>query len=691
MKYLNALIFLLLGLVYLSLSSQIKFSTNFLDIFLSQKSIKLFDVAKKLGATQDILIAKKGFNKDSLNELYEIQKELKKLPMISKAEVKKSLSKPMRDYLIQNYYILSDFNSSVIPDKIIKKKLQGIYDKIYSSPFYEPINTYDPLELFKQDTDLSSKYVKLKDYGYVLKAQTSVDTSSASEARKVYTQINKIAQNHSDVIAIAPFFYLVENSAYIKSDAQKIMLISTILLLILYFFILKNYKLFFNTMFTIGSSILSAILVTFYLFGSINILALVFGVSITTISIDYMFHYYFHGDFSSQKFIMKKRVFFGFLTTFGVFLIFSFVDITLFSQLAVFSAISLSVAYLLFSWLFIYLDISLPNVKTKVKKIKSFKPLHVALISLLMLGYAYKNLEFDNNLKNLDYQNKKLMNISKKFNTGLSNKSYKKVLINAKTQELLLQQYEELLKKHPTMLGVGKFVYSDKKCKLKRKKLKEYDFETLVSKINIYAKQIGFKNAFTDAYKGVQNIGCKMDILEAMGFRIIKDEGVYYTVALINPKDNLEKSLHVEIVDLGKTLLSDMNDMKTKLVTYMGLSTAFIIILLFFIAGKNILFPMMYLLFPLSSVLFAISLLGKINIMHIFALVILLAISIDYGIYMHKTTSLSKTKIAIKYALLSTFCGFGVLIFSSTVALYSIGFVISIGIGAIFLLLYTSL
>ena len=146
-----------------------------------------------------------------------------------------------------------------------------------------------------------------------------------------------------------------------------------------------------------------------------------------------------------------------------------------------------------------------------------------------------------------------------------------------------------------------------------------------------------------------------------------------------------------EVIDLGTTLASDTKVMKNTLVNYMLISSIFIVCILFYIAGKNILFPLMYLLFPISSVLFAITLLGKINIMHMFALVILLAISIDYGIYLYDTTTTSKTKIAIKYALLSTVCGFGVLIFSSTIALYSIGFVISVGVGAIFLLLYASL
>jgi predicted exporter len=55
---------------------------------------------------------------------------------------------------------------------------------------------------------------------------------------------------------------------------------------------------------------------------------------------------------------------------------------------------------------------------------------------------------------------------------------------------------------------------------------------------------------------------------------------------------------------------------------------------------------------------------------------------------MHNTQSVIETKMAIKYALLSTLAGFGVLVLSDTVALHSIGFVISVGIGAIFILIY---
>ena len=68
-------------------------------------------------------------------------------------------------------------------------------------------------------------------------------------------------------------------------------------------------------------------------------------------------------------------------------------------------------------------------------------------------------------------------------------------------------------------------------------------------------------------------------------------------------------------------------------------------------------------------------------------MVILIAIGIDYGIYMSHTQKPSQTIKAVKYSLLSTFAGFGVLIFSSINALHSIGTVITTAMLAIFILI----
>jgi predicted exporter len=597
----------------------------------------------------------------------------------------------MSNYLKKNYFLLANFDNLEIHKKEIENRLKNIHNKIYDSVLYSPINKYDPLELFSIKNSNNEKYFRLKDYGYILKAKTNVDTSNANKSRLVYNKVNLILKDYSNTIVFAPFFYLVENSSYIKSDAQNIMMISTILLLLLYFVILKNRKLFFNTILAIVSSILSAILLTSLLFEQISILALVFGISITTISIDYMFHYYFHNDFIKRKFIIQKRVIFGFITTFGVFIIFSFIDIELFSQLAIFCAISLLVAFIIFSCLFVYLDIKSAIFKEDNQQVNSFNPLYIVIVSISMLIYVYNNLSFDNNLKNLDYQNEKLISISKKFKEGFGSDKYQSVIISAKNEESVLQKYEELLISYPDMLGIGKYVLSRKKCEKRLEQLKLYNFKKVKTLINSYSKEIGFTDIFKDAYAEINSLECNMNIIEDMKFKIIKDGNTYYTMALVDKKESIKDRQNVKIVNLSKSLASDTKIMKNTLVNYMLFSILFIIIILFFIAKFEMFYPLTYLLFPISTVLFVISLLGEINIMHIFALVILLAIGIDYGIYMHKTKTAEKTKKAIKYALLSTFSGFGVLVFSSTVALHSIGLVITVGIVSIFFLLYSNI
>jgi len=688
MKYLNVAIFVVLSAIYLLFSSNIKISTNFMDALFSKESIKIFEVSKKLGYSNEILISHKGFDTKSLDKLEAIKQELLKIPIIKKVDISLTPSLQMQEYFQKNYYLLADFNSAKLSNAEIQKKLKSIYDNIYSSMIYQPLNSNDPLELFTLDVMESDEYLKLDNYGYILKAKTVVDSGDADESRKLYKEVHTILESYPDTVAFAPFFFLVENSAYIKNDVTTIILFSSILLLILYFFILRSYRLFFHTIIAIGSSILSAMILSSLVFDSINIMALAFGISITTISIDYMFHYYFHNDFSKKGFINQRRVLFGFITTFGVFMIFSLIDIKLFAQLSLFSAISLATAYLIFSYTFGHLNIVSPNVETEQKQVKSFNPLYIFIISFLMLGYSYVNLEFDKNLRNLDYQNVKLLDISQRFIDSLKKDRYHSLILSAKSEELLLQKYEEVAKKYSSALGIGKFVFSQKKCSEKLHTIKEYDFAKLRQTISKEAKEVGFKDVFGNSYAGVDSIKCDMKVMDDMGFSIIKHEGLFYTLALVDKSESVVKSEGVEILNMGEILSNDIDILKDKLLKFIFISIAFIIVILFSITRFDILYPLSYILFPISVVLFAISLFSELNIMHMFALIILVAIGIDYGIYMHKTTTLVQTKIAIKYALLSTFAGFGVLIFSSVNSLYSIGFVITIGIASIFILLF---
>ena len=77
----------------------------------------------------------------------------------------------------------------------------------------------------------------------------------------------------------------------------------------------------------------------------------------------------------------------------------------------------------------------------------------------------------------------------------------------------------------------------------------------------------------------------------------------------------------------------------------------------------------------------------RLNILHIFILFIILSISIDYGIYISSYKTDKNTNKAIFYSILTTFAGFGVLIFSSINALFSIGISATVGVLSILFLL----
>ncbi|MCK5095285.1 MAG: hypothetical protein KAR18_11190, partial [Spirochaetes bacterium] len=76
---------------------------------------------------------------------------------------------------------------------------------------------------------------------------------------------------------------------------------------------------------------------------------------------------------------------------------------------------------------------------------------------------------------------------------------------------------------------------------------------------------------------------------------------------------------------------------------------------------------------------------GKINIMSLFAMILIVGIGLDYGIFMlnstaGKTDTREHTPLAIIVAAITTILSFGILIVSKNTVLTSIGKIILLGI-----------
>ncbi|MCD6173257.1 MAG: hypothetical protein J7J96_05605, partial [Sulfurimonas sp.] len=414
MKYANYIILFILLSVTFIFKDTLSLSTNLLSLFASKESVNKLHIATELGYTKELLIAVKGFDNSSKKIVEELVGELNKVDGIKQIQYKATPSKEIQKYYKQNYAILGEFNSTKLDSLPINEKLKSIYDEQMNSLFYTPIDKNDPLKLFKLDStnkinfSTRASYLTLGDYGYLINVKTDVSPSQIDKAKVLYKDIKTITDIYPEVIAFAGFFYTVENSSKIKGDVGLIAIFSGFILLFMYFVLLKNIRVLFHTLIALTSSTIFAILGTLAVFDNFHAISLGFGISITAVSIDYLFHYYFHNFYSSKKRV-DKNVLYGFLTTLSAFAIFSFIPVTLISQISFFTLLSLSFAYIVFTFVFKHLDLKEYEQGSLTVKSYSTIPSYMFLIvSLLLLSYSFLNIKLDNNIRNLDYQNTKL-------------------------------------------------------------------------------------------------------------------------------------------------------------------------------------------------------------------------------------------------------------------------------------------
>jgi predicted exporter len=669
-------------------------STNLLTLFAPKESIKTLHIANELGYSKELLIAVKGFDEESKQELEHIVKALHKLPEIKNINYTLMPPREIKNYYRTYYPVLAVFNDANISKELVRKRLLQLYNQQLHSFFYKAVNKNDPLGLFhmpkSQIIAHKGRYITLGTYGYLIKATTNVSPAETAKAKELYVKIQETLQHYPRAIAFAGFFYTVENSAKIKGDVKHIVIISVLVLLLIYLIMLRDIKLLLQTTMAQASSMLFATLICTTTMENFGALSLAFGISLSAVSIDYLFHYYFH-NFYHQKKRFDKNVFFGFATTVSAFAIFAFIPIPMIAQISIFAVLSLSFAYVIFTFVFKYIDIKeFSQIEIREKAYKKTPAVAVTLFSLILFTYALLHMHYDDNIRNLDYQNKKLQKIQQIFQSANKTKLLP-VIIEASSKEILLQRIHAIKNVTKESFSLANFVLDKQQCEQKEKELLSYDFERLNRDINRAASQIGFRDSyFGDAYKFTRNLpqcdSVDFDIFKTYNLSIYQEGSKYYTIAMVENIDKIAQYKFVHLLDIKSIFSKVADNMLVNIIKYSIVVLLLIFILLFFSVRQKFFYALNYILFPLALSFFIVALLYKVNIMHLFSFIILIAIGIDYGIYMSNTKKVKNTVIAIKYSLLSTLAAFGVLAFSAINALYSIGIVISIGVGAIYLL-----
>lgn len=694
-KSLNTLLFAIVGTLFFFYQNSVHVSTNLLSFLPEGKSKEAFEIYSHFKNSKEVLIATEGFDKDSLTKIKTIEEKLLATELL-KLESSITPNAKLIEYTKNNAFYLKNLNKD---DSVsIHDKLKSLYEKMTNNPYYTTIDASDPLGYFspkeqKIPINIRDGHLALGDFGY-LTVLSIKDTSNTIESyEKIYTLVHKVLASIDKVRVFSPTFYFVENSQKIQDDVTFLIVISTILLLVLYIFIIKNIYLLINTIATLATSALLSFLLIGMIWSEVSVFVLAFGNAIGTLAIDYMFHYYFYGHYENKK-KFNTSVFYGFLTTFGGFLIFAWVDFPLIQQVCVFAMISLILSYIQFVFLFPLIGF---------KKAQPYARFHfsiplpyraIALLSLLAIVLSVPFLHLDTNIKNLDYQNISLMKEEKFFKDAIKKEGFMPLLIEANSIDELITHSNLIQKSFKNATAPLSYFFDKAFYEQRKQELEALHVNDKKAQIEAEATKLGFRegffqNAYNEAFLYPSYQELSLDTLREMGFDVVFHESKYYTYALVKNSDRklVAKFTFASSIDAKEMFFNALENIAHQLLIGGIVAIAFIFLMLWMVCRKTIALSSSFVLLPTALILL-FALMGTFTIAHIFMLFIMMLFGIDYGIYMSSEDSFKDgTRSAIFFSIIDTFAGFGVLIFSDIGALHAMGLVSCIATGAILVLL----
>lgn len=692
-NYINILVLIVLTLLIISFNSFKSISTELQTILPNSEKKELLNEFNNFKNSKKIFLSVEGLDNNSLIKIKKLENEFDKIDGVTfeKLHRNKKLEKYKEDYK----FFIEDINKNSFDKLNITKKLEEIKYNLINSTFSFSIDKKDPLDIFKEKISLNTLSLKnnhlaIKESAYISIFNLNNNINSVSQYERIYDEINNIILTDKEIKVFSSIFYFVENSRIIKNDVNNIILFSTTILLLLYLVILRNLKLLINTLITLTSSIFLALFVCSFIFDKLSIFVMVFGISISTVAIDYMFHHYVH-KFYEEKRGFNKEVFLGMITTVGAFAILSFVSFDLIKQICYFSIISLLFSYVQFAFFYPKIKFSQKNINTNNYKLYSkIKPIYLIVFSLILMIFSIYKFNFDLNLKNLDINNVQLKQKEDYFNKKLNLNQNIPTLIKANSIDKLIENARILKNEYPNSYIPISILINEKEFSNKKLLLESINLKEIKNELDKKSNDLGFKaNYFKDAYVlNYEKPSYTEDLIKDLGIEIIKFKDSFLTYANL-PKDKIEelsKYDFIENISIKTMFEENLISIYDELFIYGSITIIFILLMVFLSTKDNFLISLTYLIFPISMVV-SLSYFMTFNILHFFMLFVIISISIDFGIYLGSKDLDKSTYKAVLFSLLSTFAGFGVLIFSKINALFSIGIIASIGILAITILI----
>ncbi|CCK81995.1 MULTISPECIES: MMPL family transporter [Desulfobacula] len=575
------------------------------------------------------------------------------------------------------------------------------------------------------DVELKNKHFVDKTHQYSLAiAKTSAPLTDAEKSEILMSAINDIIKTFPDlnIVTVCGHKHTLSNQKIVKKDIYITTIIITLSFIVLMLFMFKTFDALSIFILPFFAIVLSVFISSFIL-NSLSFFMIGFAAVIAGISVDYGIHLFTAWKTNGYKGLKNtiKPVWIASLSTMGVFVSFFISSVQGYKELAVFSIISIVICVLLsiiFLPHFWKKKSLIPNInipaEVSVNKSKFILILWGVIFFFSIMSMINSDFLKATDISAFDGSEQSVFDSESQFYGVWGGEKKPGVIVTkGKNIEDAWPDYELITNKLKNNIdGFNSLAVLLPSIKQQQKNLQNFqEFWTkdkifqLKDKFLKETEAYGFKkDSFNKFFLLLESKGLSFEnqipeVLQIFEKHFVKEIDSTHLLSYFNDtKENFTKiesvltdypdSYIVSRIELsshiGKQLILDL-----KKISFFAFCWVCVLIIIFLRKPKDIFLSLLPVVTSISFVFLALNLLSiEVSAIILITLIIILGLSLDYGVFISSADSLKNRKsviIAATFSMLTSMMGAGALLFASHPVMFSIGVTLVSGIIAAYL------
>ena len=550
-----------------------------------------------------------------------------------------------------------------------------------------------------------------------LDLNTSVDISA--KLQQLFNDIRNVEK--VELIYSGILFHTAESTRQAKTEISTFGVLSLVAVLLLIWSAFRSMLPLWSAVLVLSIASAYGFVAIVLFFQSLHLLTLVFAITLIGVVIDYCFHALVYAD--RQKNLQQdqksnpltKPLVLGFITTAIGYFILVFSPLSLLSQVAVFMIFGL------FGALITVLAL-LPQLKgfNKITSSASavafsqqgvnvfsnlvrYKKMIISLLVFSLVSLAVlAPIKFDDDVRLLNSSPKWLIEQEISVAKALNYHHSQRLIIKAKTAQEMLEIQEQVIDRvlasqaNIRVKGINKLLPSIKRQQQHHALLAKADeqghFQAVLALSGLDDPINTFKPlTFQDFLQGpLAAIGESYTAYYDTGNGLEYASWLELSQAPLSAENLLwlAENPHVSLYDTASDVSDALGQYRQGVLWL--LASAFMVVVVILFAKYGLKAGALSAIATIGSALLALTLSqlfsSHLNIFNLLAVLLIIALAIDYVIFYQEHGLQVKTFLAISLSALSSAAVFGILVFSATPAVSSFGLTVMIGIVSIFIL-----